>query len=70
MDRDALIYKALARETNRANLSRLVYCGDPAALLKRNSMLSIYGTAMNRLSAHRAVSGCPSLPGRRRALDR
>jgi len=26
-------------------------------------MLSIHGTAMQRLSAHRAVSGCPSIAG-------
>jgi len=26
-------------------------------------MLSIYGTAMQRLRAHRAMSGCPSITG-------
>jgi hypothetical protein len=28
-------------------------------------MLSIYGTAMQGLSAHRAASGCPSILGSR-----
>jgi hypothetical protein len=62
----AFVYKGLACEINRANLSRVIYYGDPAALLKRNcNMLSIHGPAMNRHSAKRAASGCPSILGGR-----
>jgi hypothetical protein len=34
-------------------------------LLSETEMLSIHGTAMQRLSALRAASGCPSITGSR-----